>query len=180
LTAACCSLLDDFFYSTDDSHEGDRVEQTLFYFFLDDPRSFSPIGTVIFIKYIGLHIRLSRGRSSRRMGNYCLECPDRIIAKRIRTKGFICGDCVIRTGRPNPPHRTEEETPNRKPQPICRKVRTEAIAFYVPTTVEENAAYITGKAAFDEKFRRFRFVSRKEGNHQCCRSLQSFVGEFQT
>jgi hypothetical protein len=27
----CCSLLDRFFYSTDDSHEGDRVEQSLFH-----------------------------------------------------------------------------------------------------------------------------------------------------
>ena len=27
----CCSLLDRFFYSTDDSHEGDRVERSLFY-----------------------------------------------------------------------------------------------------------------------------------------------------
>ena len=61
---------------------------------------------------------------------------------------------MTRTGRPNPPCRTEEQTRNRKPQPIRRKVQTEAIAYHVPTTVEEKAPYITGKAAFDAKFRR--------------------------
>ncbi len=83
------------------------------------------------------------------MGTYCLECPDRIDIKpkRTRMKGDICADCVIRTGRPNPPRQLETKETNR------RIAGMEATAYHLPTTVEKNAAYITGKAAFDAEFR---------------------------
>ena len=98
--------------------------------------------------------RLPRGQSSRRMPFFCEECPDRI---KVALKGRICANCVIRTGRPNPPSRTEEEKRcNRELQPLqpsCLALRPDRILYPFPTTVEKNAAYIAGKAAFDAEFR---------------------------
>jgi hypothetical protein len=87
------------------------------------------------------------------MGSFCEECPDRIKPNRVGKKGRICADCAICTGRPNPPARTEEQTHNRKGRPRCLALRPNPIACPLPTTLEENAAYIAGKAAFDAKFR---------------------------
>ena len=88
--------------------------------------------------------RLPRGQSSRRMPSSCEECPDRI---KVALKGRICANCVIHTGRQNPPSRTEEEKRCRLALP-----RPDWIVYPFPTTVEKNAAYIAGMAAFDAEF----------------------------
>ena len=83
------------------------------------------------------------------------ECPDR---NRVAAKGRICAQCVIRTGRPNPPESSSEEVKRRKrelyalkPKPIA--LRPDRILYPYPTPVEKNTAYIAGKAAFDAEFR---------------------------
>ena len=80
-----------------------------------------------------------------------MECPDRI---KVARKGRICANCVIHTGRPNPPSRNEEEMRRNRElqalQPLA--LRPDWILYPFPTTVEKNAAYIAGKAAFDAEF----------------------------
>ena len=86
------------------------------------------------------------------MGSFCEEYLDRIKPNRVGKKGHICADCVIRMGRPNPPAQTEEQTHNRKGQPHRLALCPDPIACPLPTTVEENAAYIAGKAAYNAEF----------------------------